>query len=190
MCSVKAVMEAEDLYLIQCVKFQSSTYGRGAYLTYQRKPGHQIPPSSHRPFPTCYKVWLAYPILFPKFSSPGAGWAALLQMLFPIQPSFLVTQPLLSWLHLVPLSLHALPSTSTAQGYVRSGLFQMPLPLAILCLLSIINFLLHFTQEQTCSSFLFLFFFSFSMHISLYAYIYTQIHIIWIHKGEKAYLSF
>lgn len=40
MCSVKAVMEAEDLYLIQCVKFQSSTYGRGAYLTYQRKPGH------------------------------------------------------------------------------------------------------------------------------------------------------
>jgi hypothetical protein len=50
MCSVKAVMEAEDLYLIQCVKFQSSTYGRGAYLTYQSGPGLQDLPASLSPY--------------------------------------------------------------------------------------------------------------------------------------------
>lgn len=125
--------------------------------------------SQHSAVPTCYRVYgwhipYTYPVLRLSCLS--------LSCPFPYNPAILYTQASLSisWprqpLLIGDPLLLSLPSLFTSfkvaqPGYFHSEFCQMSLPLAMLLLLSIINFLLHIPMSSYVLSFL-IFLFQFS----------------------------
>jgi hypothetical protein len=52
--------------------FKPRRNGRGAYLTWQCRPGLQVLPAEHPSVPSCYRVLLVYPTFYPDLCSPEA----------------------------------------------------------------------------------------------------------------------
>jgi hypothetical protein len=123
----KVINQGNLNLLLVSLSFQPRTKGFGAYLTYQSGPGCLVLPT----LPTCYRVRLVYPALYPKLSSIGAGalpsnnpalfcslvsWLLSLTSLFPLSLPPLFPTPIIAclcplWtLPDVPVSVYILPS--------------------------------------------------------------------------------